>query len=142
MKRGLGLGDVIADRFRLVGDIGQGGMGRVFEAIDLKHDRPAAVKVIYRQLARDPEFRTRFEREAEAAERATHPHVLPVWDFGTDEGHLFLATPLCDTDVAAMVDDDGPCTATSSPRTSSSSPGPRSRTPTWPTSAWPRSRRR
>jgi protein kinase-like protein len=108
MKRGLGLGDVIADRFRLVGDIGQGGMGRVFEAIDLKHDRPAAVKVIYRQLARDPEFRTRFEREAEAAERATHPHVLPVWDFGTDEGHLFLATPLCDTDVAAMVDDDGP----------------------------------
>jgi streptogramin lyase len=108
MKRGLGLGDVIADRFRLIGDIGQGGMGRVFEAIDLKHDRPAAVKVIYRQLARDPEFRTRFEREAQAAERANHPHVLPVWDFGTDEGHLFLATPLCDTDVAAMVDEEGP----------------------------------
>jgi Protein kinase domain len=108
MKRGLGLGDVIADRFRLIGDIGQGGMGRVFEAVDLKHDRPAAVKVIYRQLARDPEFRMRFEREAQAAERANHPHVLPVWDFGSDAGHLFLATPLCDTDVAAMVDDDGP----------------------------------
>jgi hypothetical protein len=108
MKRGLGLGDVIADRFRLIGDIGQGGMGRVFEAVDLKHDRPAAVKVIYRQLARDPEFRLRFEREAQAAERANHPHVLPVWDFGSDAGHLFLATPLCDTDVAAMVDDDGP----------------------------------
>jgi serine/threonine kinase PknH len=108
MKRGLGLGDVIADRFRLIGDIGQGGMGRVFEAVDLKHDRPAAVKVVYRQLARDPEFRMRFEREAEAAERATHPHVLPVWDFGADAGHLFLATPLCDTDVAGMVEDDGP----------------------------------
>jgi serine/threonine protein kinase/DNA-binding beta-propeller fold protein YncE len=108
MKRGLGLGDVIADRFRLIGDIGQGGMGRVFEAVDLKHDRPAAVKVIYRQLARDPEFRMRFEREAQAAERANHPHVLPVWDFGSDAGHLFLATPLCDTDVAAMVDDEGP----------------------------------
>jgi protein kinase-like protein len=108
MKRGLGLGDVIADRFRLIGDIGQGGMGRVFEAVDLKHDRPAAVKVIYRQLARDPEFRMRFEREAQAAERANHPHVLPVWDFGSDAGHLFLATPLCDTDVAAMVEDEGP----------------------------------
>jgi serine/threonine protein kinase len=107
MKRGLGLGDVIADRFRLIGDIGQGGMGRVFEAVDLKHDRPAAVKVVYRQLARDPEFRMRFEREAEAAERATHPHVLPVWAFGADAGHLFLATPLCDTDVAGMVEDDG-----------------------------------
>jgi serine/threonine protein kinase len=108
MKRRLGLGDVIADRFRLIGDIGQGGMGRVFEAVDLKHDRPAAVKVIYRQLARDPEFRMRFEREAQAAEHANHPHVLPVWDFGSDAGHLFLATPLCDTDVAAMVDDEGP----------------------------------
>jgi serine/threonine protein kinase len=108
MKRGLGLGDVIAGRFRLMGDIGQGGMGRVFEAVDLKHDRPAAVKVVYRQLARDPEFRMRFEREAEAAERANHPHVLPVWAFGADEGHLFLATPLCDTDVAAMVDEEGP----------------------------------
>jgi hypothetical protein len=108
MKRGLRLGDVIADRFRLIGDIGQGGMGRVFEAVDLKHDRPAAVKVIYRQLARDPEFRMRFEREAQAAEHANHPHVLPVWDFGSDAGHLFLATPLCDTDVAAMVDDEGP----------------------------------
>jgi serine/threonine protein kinase len=111
MKRGLGLGDVIADRFRLIGDIGQGGMGRVFEAVDLKHDRPAAVKVIYRQLARDPEFRMRFEREAQAAEHATHPHVLPVWDFGSDAGYLFLATPLCDTDVAAMVEDDGPLDA-------------------------------
>jgi serine/threonine protein kinase len=111
MKRGLGLGDVIADRFRLIGDIGQGGMGRVFEAVDLKHDRPAAVKVVYRQLARDPEFRMRFEREAEAAERATHPHVLPVWAFGADAGHLFLATPLCDTDVAGMVEDDGPLDA-------------------------------
>jgi hypothetical protein len=86
-------------------------MGRVFEAVDLKHDRPAAVKVVYRQLARDPEFRMRFEREAEAAERATHPHVLPVWAFGADAGHLFLATPLCDTDVAGMVEDDGPLDA-------------------------------
>ena len=42
-------------------------MGRVFEALDLKHDRSAAVKVIYRRLAHDPEFRTRFAREAEAA---------------------------------------------------------------------------
>ena len=45
-------------------------MGRVFEALDLKHDRSAAVKVIYRRLAHDPEFRTCFAREAEAAERA------------------------------------------------------------------------
>ena len=57
MRRGLGLGDVIADRFKLVAEIGEGGMGRVYEALDLRHDRQAAVKVIYRRLAADEEFR-------------------------------------------------------------------------------------
>ena len=107
MNRRIALGDVIADRFRLVADIGRGGMGHVFEAVDLKHDRQAAIKVIYRQLAEDPEFRARFQREAQAAERANHPHVLPVWDYGTAAGHLYLATPLCDTDLAGMLADSG-----------------------------------
>jgi streptogramin lyase len=107
VKRGLGLGDVIADRFKLLAEIGEGGMGRVFEAIDLLHDRPAAVKVIYRRLAADDLFRERFEREALAAERATHPHVLPVWDHGAAGDHLYLATPLCDTDLATLLEERG-----------------------------------
>jgi serine/threonine protein kinase/streptogramin lyase len=107
VNRRIALGDVIADRFRLVADIGRGGMGHVFEAVDLKHDRQAAIKVIYRQLAEDPEFRARFQREAQAAERANHPHVLPVWDYGSAAGHLYLATPLCDTDLAGMLGDSG-----------------------------------
>jgi streptogramin lyase len=107
VRRGLGLGDVVADRFKLVAEIGEGGMGRVYEALDLRHDRQAAVKVIYRRLAADEVFRARFEREALAAERATHPHVLPVWDHGAANGHLFLATPLCDSDLAAELEEQG-----------------------------------
>src|SRR5438094_965250 len=78
-------------------------MSRVFEAVDLKYDRPAAVKVLARWLANDDEFRQRFERESYAAERVTHPHVLPVWDYGEQEGLLYLATPLCDNDLGHLL---------------------------------------
>jgi hypothetical protein len=107
MRRRIGLGDVVADRFRLVADIGEGGMGRVFEAVDLLHDRQAAVKLISRRLAQDPEFRERFQREAQAAERANHPHVLPVWNHGAEGDYLYIATPLCDTDLAGMLEEEG-----------------------------------
>jgi hypothetical protein len=103
----LGVGDTVGGRFRLVGEIGEGGMGRVFEAVDLRHDRSAAVKVVARRLATNPEFRERFEREASAAERSNHPHVLPVWDHGPDGQQLYLATPLCDTDLAALISERG-----------------------------------
>jgi len=104
----LGVGDVVAGRFRLTAEIGEGGMGRVFEAVDLLHERQAAVKVISRRLARDMEFRARFSREAQAAERANHPHVLPVWDYGSEGENLYLATPLCDADLAALLEEHGP----------------------------------
>jgi serine/threonine-protein kinase len=104
----LGTGDVVAGRFRLTAEIGEGGMGRVYEAVDLQYERQAAVKVISRRLARDMEFRARFQREAQAAERANHPHVLPVWDHGAEGENLYLATPLCDADLAALLEERGP----------------------------------
>ena len=104
----LGVGDVVGERYRLVQELGEGGMSRVYEAVDLKYDRPAAVKVLARWLAEDEEFRERFEREASAAERATHPHVLPVWHVGSENGLLYLVTPLCDTDLAGLLKDQGP----------------------------------
>ena len=103
----LGVGDLVDDRFRLLAELGEGGMSRVYEAVDLKYDRPAAVKVLARWLAEDDEFRERFEREARAAERVTHPHVLPVWHAGAENGLLFLVTPLCDTDLAGLLKQGG-----------------------------------
>src|SRR3954466_6604023 len=107
VRRRIGVGTVVGGRFRLDGELGEGGMGRVYEAVDLRHDRPAAVKVVASRLAADPEYRARFGREAAAAERANHPHVLPVWDYGEEGDSLYLATPLCDTDLAQLIDDRG-----------------------------------
>ena len=104
---GLAVDDVVGGRFRLLAELGEGGMSRVYEAVDLRYDRPAAVKVLARWLAEDDEFRERFEREARSAERAMHPHVLPVWDVGTENGLLFMVTPLCDTDLAHVLKNEG-----------------------------------
>ncbi|HYZ29630.1 MAG TPA: protein kinase [Thermoleophilaceae bacterium] len=103
VRRGIGIGALVGGRFRLEQELGEGGMGRVYEAVDLRYERPAAVKVIGRRLASEPEFRARFQREAAAAERANHPHVLPVWDYGEEGDSLYLATPLCDTDLGELV---------------------------------------
>ena len=107
----LGAGDVLDERFRLMAELGEGGMSRVYEAVDLKYDRAAAVKVLSRTLAEDEEFRQRFEREANAAERVNHPHVLPVWHHGEQGGLLYLVTPLCDTDIGGLLDEHGPLEA-------------------------------
>ncbi|HEX2103772.1 MAG TPA: protein kinase [Solirubrobacteraceae bacterium] len=99
----LAVGDIVDGRFRLLAELGEGGMSRVYEAEDLKYDRPAAVKVLAHWLAEDDEFRERFSREAAAAERANHPHVLPVWAHGEQDGLLFLVTPLCDCDLGGVL---------------------------------------
>src|SRR5215210_6348803 len=106
-RRSLAVGDVVGGRFSLVAEVGEGGMSRVYEALDLRYDRSAAVKVLARWLAEDEEFRRRFERESMAAERVTHPHVLPVWDHGEEHGQLFLATPLCDIDLGELITSRG-----------------------------------
>ena len=110
-RRHIAVGDMIGDRFRLVAEIGEGGMGRVYEALDTRFERRVAVKIIARRLAQDEQFRARFIREAEAAERATHPHILPVFDYGSVGDYLYLAVQWCDTDLAAYIDDqEGPLT--------------------------------
>jgi outer membrane protein assembly factor BamB len=106
-RGGLSVGDVVDGRFELTAKLRVGGMAVIYEAIDRKYDRPAAVKVLERELAEDLEFRQRFEREAKAAQRANHPHVLPVWDHGEQSRMLYLATPLCDTDLGSLLAERG-----------------------------------
>ncbi|HYF28207.1 MAG TPA: serine/threonine-protein kinase, partial [Baekduia sp.] len=103
----LSAGDTVGGRFVIECELGEGGMSRVYEAVDTRYDRPAALKVLGRGLADDEEFRQRFEREAESAQRVTHPHVLPVWDHGEHEGLLYLAMPLCDTDLGTVLATEG-----------------------------------
>jgi serine/threonine-protein kinase len=65
-------------------------MATVYEATDLRLDRTVAIKVMHEALADDEEFVGRFQREARAAARLSHPNVVAVFDTGDDHGTLFL----------------------------------------------------
>ncbi len=89
-------GVVIAHTLRLLRPLGQGGMGTVWAARHLRLDAEVAVKLIRpERAAADPALIKRFEREAKAAARITHPHVVRVMDFGAvDEAVPFIVMEL------------------------------------------------
>jgi len=78
-------------RYRVLGELGHGGMGVVYEALDETLGRRVAVKTI-----REPDRATqkRFRREARAAASVSHPHVCQLFEIGEDGGRLFLAMEL------------------------------------------------
>ncbi len=90
--------------YRIDGVLGQGGMGIVYRAHDLKLQRPVAVKLLPPELTADPERRKRFLLEARAAARVTHPAIAQVYDVGEHEGIIFIAMELVEgRTVAALV---------------------------------------
>jgi serine/threonine-protein kinase len=85
------VGQLLDGRY-LVGErIARGGMATVYEATDLRLDRPVALKVMPQALVDDDTFRQRFVREARAAARLTDPNVVAVYDQGEHGDILFLA---------------------------------------------------
>jgi CHASE2 domain-containing sensor protein len=80
--------------YRLVSLVGRGGMGVVYEAVQLTLERAIALKLIDPAHADDEEFRARFERESHIAAGLEHPHVIPVYEAREDEGLLFIAMRL------------------------------------------------
>ncbi len=78
------IGDVLGGRYRLTRPIARGGMAEVWEAVDATLDREVAVKVLHSHLADDPGFVSRFNREARAVARLSHPNVVAVFDTGID----------------------------------------------------------
>ncbi|MBX7192300.1 MAG: serine/threonine protein kinase [Sandaracinaceae bacterium] len=84
-------GVVVGGRYRVTGVLASGGMGAVYDAIDERLDRAVALKVILRDLVEDPAIVARFEREARAAARLSHPGIVQVTDLGrTDDGLGYL----------------------------------------------------
>jgi predicted Ser/Thr protein kinase len=89
-------------------EVGRGGMGVVYLATDRRLGRRVALKVIVPELAADPQFRQRFEREARVAATLEHPHVVPVYEAGEHDGSLFIAMRFIDgRDLATEVRDHG-----------------------------------
>ena len=83
---------------------GRGGMGVVYKAHQLALDRTVAMKIVNPEFADDPEFRERFRREARIAASLDHPHVVPVYHAGEDDGNVYLTMRFVEgTDLASMI---------------------------------------
>jgi serine/threonine-protein kinase len=80
--------------YQILAPLGQGGMGEVYRAKDLRLDREVAVKVVPERLAQDPERLARFEREAKAVAALAHPNILVLYDVGRQQGVPFAVTEL------------------------------------------------
>ena len=81
---------ILADRYRLVEQIGVGGMAIVYRAIDQRTGHSVAVKVLKPEFNKDAEFVSRFQREAEAASRMTHHNIVNLLDVGMDGDNRYL----------------------------------------------------
>jgi eukaryotic-like serine/threonine-protein kinase len=80
--------------YEILSPIGAGGMGEVYRARDKKLDRDVAIKVLSQSLAADPDSLARFEREAKAVAALSHPNILSIFDFGTQEGVSYAVMEL------------------------------------------------
>jgi len=93
--RALAIGpESVVAGYRIVALLGRGGMGVVYEAVQLTLERPVALKLINPARVDDAEFRARFVRESHVAAGLEHPHVIPVYEAREDGGLLFIAMRL------------------------------------------------
>ena len=88
------LGAVLDGRYRVESMIATGGMSAVYRGLDLRLDRPVALKVMESRYAGDIQFLTRFQREARAVARLKDPGLVAVYDQGIDGQHPFLVMEL------------------------------------------------
>jgi serine/threonine protein kinase len=96
-------------RYRLIEQIGRGGMGEVWRAHDTVTERIVALKVLPTQFADDAVFQERFRREARSAAALDEPHVVPIHDFGEINGRLFVTMRLIKgRDLHNLLKSDGP----------------------------------
>ena len=94
--------------YRIEERIGQGGMGVVYRAYDLRLKRTVALKVVASDLELDERFRARFARESELAMSLEHPNVVPIHDAGEVDGRLYLTMRLVEgTDLRALLRAEG-----------------------------------
>jgi serine/threonine protein kinase/Tfp pilus assembly protein PilF len=108
--------------YRLLEQLGQGGMATVFKAYHPALDRYVAIKALHPALTNEPNFLARFQREAQVVARLEHPNIVPVYDYSEYEGRPYLVMkyiegetlkarlkrgPLDRTELGAVVDSVG-----------------------------------
>ena len=99
---------LLADHYELDREIGRGGMGIVYRARDKRLKRPVAIKLLPPELAFRGEIRSRFLREAETAAQLSHPHIVPIYTVGEQEGLVFFVMAYVEgPTVARAIHDQG-----------------------------------
>jgi predicted Ser/Thr protein kinase len=97
-------GTILADRYRIIGLLGRGGMGEVYRADDLKLGQPVALKFLPPKLAQDSVRRERFFAEVRITRQLSHPNICRVYDTQETDGRHFLSMEYIDgEDLASLI---------------------------------------
>ena len=100
---------IFGRRYRATEKIGAGGMAEVYKAVDETLGRTVAVKVLHPRYASDPNFATRFRREAQAAAQLQSPNIVNMYDWGQDGDTYYIVMELVrGTDLKAIITENGP----------------------------------
>jgi hypothetical protein len=105
-----GRGDecLVAGRYRILEKLGEGGMGAVYKAHDTQLDRDVAVKVLPARSLNDTDAIARFQREARALAKLSHPNIIQAYDNGVDKGRHFLVMEYVEgASLAAILREQG-----------------------------------
>lgn len=102
------IGQMLGDRYRLTEPLGEGGMATIYLGHDLKLQRDVAIKILRPEYGRDEAFVARFRQEAHSAASLSHPNVVQVYDYGTDEAGPFIVMEYVDgQDLGEILRDRG-----------------------------------
>jgi serine/threonine protein kinase len=103
------LGKIVDGRYRVIEVVGRGGMGVVYKVEHVRMGKMAAMKVLHKDLAEDPDVVRRFEQEAAAVSRLQHANTVQVFDFGNALGALYLIMEYVrGQDLGHIIERDGP----------------------------------
>lgn len=102
------IGKTIGGRYRILSELGVGGMGVVYRSEDARLDRSVALKFLPPELARDAQAVSRFRLEARAASALNHPHICSLFDIGEHDGREFMVMELLEGRTLRQVIADGP----------------------------------